>query len=55
MSGYQKKSFVVMIVANTIPKRIDVVIYLKSISFLEKFSYADIDSSENKRQLGILD
>ena len=34
--------------------RIDVVTYLKSIFFLEKFVYADIEISENKNQLGIL-
>ena len=40
-----------MIVANTIPNRIDVVVYLKSIFFLEKFAYTDIDISENKKTI----
>ena len=36
-----------MSVANIIPNRINVVIYLKSIFFLEKFAYTDIEISEN--------
>ena len=45
-----------MSVANTVPNRINVVIYLKTIFFLEKFAYTDIEISENKKkQLGILD
>ena len=37
------------------PNRINVVIYLKSIFFMEKFPYTDIEISENKKkQLGIL-
>ena len=46
-----------MSVANTITNRINVVIYLKSIFFLEKFVYTEIEFSENKKkkQLGILD
>ena len=32
------------------PNRINVVIYLKSIFFLEKFAYADIEISENKKK-----
>ena len=44
-----------MIMRNTIPNRIDVVIYLKSIFFLEKFVNTDIEFSENKKQSGILD
>ena len=43
-----------MSVANIIPNKISVVIYLKSIFFLEKFAYTDIEISENKKQLGIL-
>ena len=44
-----------MSVANIIPNRINVVIYLKSIFFLEKFAYTtDIEISENKKKLGIL-
>ena len=43
-----------MSVANTIPDRINVVIYLKSIFFLEKFAYTDIEICENKKRLGIL-
>ena len=39
-----------MSVANIIPNRINVVIYLKSISFLEKFAYTDIEISENKKK-----
>ena len=31
--------------------RIDVVIYLKSIFFLEKFVYTDIEISENKKPI----
>ena len=38
-----------MSVANTIPNRINVVIYLKSIFFLEKFACTDIEISENKK------
>ena len=44
-----------MIMRNTIPNRIDVVIYLKSIFFLEKFVKTDIEFSENKKQSRILD
>ena len=40
-----------MSVANTIPNRINVVIYLKSIFFLEKFAYTDIEISENKKTI----
>ena len=40
-----------MIVANTIPNRIGVAIYLKSISLLEKFAYTDINISENKKAI----
>ena len=36
---------------NTIPNRIDVVIYLKSIFFLEKFVNTDIEISENKKPI----
>ena len=43
-----------MSVANTIPDRINVVIYLKSIFFLEKFAHTDIEICENEKQLGIL-
>ena len=43
-----------MSVANTIPDRLNVVIYLKSIFFSEKFTYIDIEICENKKQLGIL-
>ena len=38
-----------MSVANMIPNRINVVIYLKSIFFLEKFADTDIEISENKK------
>ena len=38
-----------MSVANTIPNRINVVVYLKSISFSEKFAW------NKEKQLGILD
>ena len=34
-------------VANIIPNRTNVVIYLKSIFFSEKFAYSDIEISEN--------
>ena len=52
-AGIQKYS---KTMRNTIPDRIDVVIYLKSIFFLEKFVNTDIDISENKKkQSGILD
>ena len=40
-----------MSVANTIPNRINVVIYLKSIFFVEKFFYTDIEISENKKTI----
>ena len=40
-----------MSVANIIPNRINVVIYLKSIFFLEKFAYTDIEISENKKTI----
>ena len=40
-----------LIMRNTIPKRIDVVIYLKSIFFLEKFVNTDIEVSENKKPI----
>ena len=43
--------FVLMIMRNTIPNRIDVVIYLKSIFFLEKFVNTDIEISENKKPI----
>ena len=43
-----------MRVANIIPNRINVVIYLKSTFCLEKFAYTDIEIFENKKQLGIL-
>ena len=36
-----------MSLANIIPNRINVVIYLKSIFFLEKFAYTDIEIFEN--------
>ena len=36
---------------NTIPNGIDVVIYLKTIFFLEKFVYTDIEISENKKPI----
>ena len=36
-----------MSVANIIPNRINVVIYLRSIFFLEEFAYTDIEISEN--------
>ena len=50
------KPFVLIIMGNTIPNRIDVVIYLKSIFFLEKFVYTGIEISGNKKkQSGILD
>ena len=44
-----------MIMRNTIPNRIDVVVDLKCIFFLEKFVNTDIEFSENKKQSGILD
>ena len=40
-----------LIMRNTIPNRIDVVIYLKSIFFLEKFVNTDIEVSENKKPI----
>ena len=40
-----------MSVANIILKRINVVIYLKSIFFSEKFAYTDIEISENKKTI----
>ena len=40
-----------MSVANIIPNRINVVIYLKSIFFSEKFAYTDIEISENKKTI----
>ena len=40
-----------MSVANTISNRINVVIYLKSIFFIEKFPYIDIEISENKKTI----
>ena len=43
-----------MSVANIIPNRINVVICLKSIFFQEEFAYTDIEISENKKKLGIL-
>ena len=46
----RSKPFVLMSVANTIPNRINVVIYLKSIFFLEKFVYIDIVISESKKK-----
>ena len=52
MSGIEvSKPFVLMIMGNTIPSRIDVVIYLKSIFFSEKFVYSDIEISENKKPI----
>ena len=48
MSGIQKYS---KIMRNTIPNRIDVVIYLKSVLFLEKFVNTDIEISENKKPI----
>ena len=52
MSGIEvSKPFVLMIMGNTIPSRINVAIYLKSIFFLEKFVYADIEISENKKPI----
>ena len=39
-----------LIMRNTIPNRIDVVIYLKSIFFSEKFN-TDIEVSENKKPI----
>ena len=54
MSGIEvSKPFVLMIMGNTIPNRINAhaVIYLKSIFFLEKFVYADIEISENKKSI----
>ena len=36
--------------ADTIPNRINVVTYLKSIFVLEKFAYTDIEISENKKK-----
>ena len=51
MSGdTRSKLFVLMSVANTIPNRINVVIYLKSIFFSEKSAYTDIEISENKKK-----
>ena len=38
-----------MSVANIIPNRINLVIYLKSVFFLEKLAYIDIEISENKK------
>ena len=38
-----------LIMRNTIPNMIDIVIYLKSIFFLEKFVNTDIEVSENKK------
>ena len=43
--------FVLMIIGNTIPNRIVVVIYLKSIFFLETFVHTDIEISENKKPI----
>ena len=40
-----------LIMRNTIPNRIDVIIYLKSIFFLEKFVNTDIEVSENKNPI----
>ena len=41
-----------MIMANTMDNRIDVVTYLKkSIFFLGKFVYTDIEISENKKPI----
>ena len=40
-----------MSVANTVPNRINVVIYLKSIFFIEKFPYTDIEISENTKTI----
>ena len=38
-----------MSVASIIPNKINVVIYLKSIFFLEKFAHTEIEISENKK------
>ena len=38
-------------VVNTIPNRMNVVIKLKSIFFIEKFFYIDIEISENKKTI----
>ena len=40
-----------MSVVNTIPNRINVVIKLKSIFFIEKVFYTDIEISENKKTI----
>ena len=40
-----------MSVANIIPNRINVVIYMKSIFFLEKFAYTDIKIFDNKKTI----
>ena len=45
------KLFVLIITGNTILNRIDVVIYLKSIFFSEKFVYTDIEISGNKKPI----
>ena len=47
----RSKPFVLMSVVNTIPNRINVVIKLKSIFFIEKFLYSDIEISENKKTI----
>ena len=53
MPGIQKYSepFCINDYENTMPNRINVVIYLKSIFFLEKFVNADIEISENKKPI----
>ena len=47
----RSKPFVLMIMGNTMENKIDVVTYLKSIFFLEKFVYTDIEISENKKPI----
>ena len=47
----RSKPSVLMSVANTIPNRINVVIKLESIFFIEKFLYTDIEISENKKRI----
>ena len=47
--------FVLMVMGNTMENRIDVCNLYEKYFFLEKFVYTDIEISENKNQLGILD
>ena len=47
----RSKPFVLMIMGNTMENKIDVVTHLKSIFFLEKFVYTDIEISENKKPI----